>query len=237
MLIPLKVDVYMWRRPWVCLGLIVFLVLMHAAIAPPLDPLWQDLAGIRLEHDGLGTRVVLDTSEHSLAFLAVSSTFLHADWLHLAGNLLFLWVFGSAVNYKMGHTGFLAVYLASGFVGSMAHYAFTGEPAVGASGAIFGLVGAFLMFFPRNDMSGLFWVPFSIIIRPVRFSSMWAIVFWVGWDILMIVLGSDARVAFWGHVGGFFTGFAIALACARLQWIKSTPDEQSLLEMFAHRQA
>jgi membrane associated rhomboid family serine protease len=237
MLIPLKVDVPMDRRPWVNYALIALIVCVSFAAFLD-DDLLCKLAGIEVEviQDGSlfgEVEARLSTKDFPLPVLAVTSSFLHAGWLHLIGNMLFLWVFGNAVNYKFGHLGYLGLYIAAALVGGMVHYGFDGSPIVGASGAINGVMGAFLVFFPRNDIT-IFWV---IWVHPgvSRLSSGWIILFWVAWDTLFLGLGADTDVALWAHVGGFAAGFGIALVCAFTGWIKPTQDEQTLLQVLKIR--
>ncbi len=209
MLIPLKVDVPMDRRPWVNYAIIAITVVVSVVA-------WLDIDGIFLPLAGFGT-----------------SCLLHVGLFHLIGNMLFLWIFGNAINYKFGHLGYLGLYVAVALIGDLAHQSFSGGIAVGASGAINGVMGAFLVFFPRNDVT-VFWM---IWFRPgvSRLSSGWIILFWVAWDVLFLGLGSDTGVALWAHVGGFVAGFGVALICAFTGLIKPTQDEQSLLQVLKIR--
>jgi len=204
MLIPIRVDVPM-TRPW--MNYVVIFVTTVISIAGFYD---RDLF-LRLAHFG-------------------TSCLLHAGWLHLLGNMLFLWVFGNAVNYKFGHIGYLILYAASALAGDAAHYLFSSGIAVGASGAIYGVMGAFLIYFPRNDIQMMLWL-FFFFVRFFTLSSFWIILFWVGWDVLEFSLGIQGRVAVWAHLGGFALGFLAGLLCASRGWIKPEPDEQTLLQI------
>jgi membrane associated rhomboid family serine protease len=231
MLIPWKVDVYMPRYGVVNYAILGLLLLMYL-IAPPFSETWLDLAGIEFEQGKFGpVNLELTTEDHTLLTLSVTATLLHAGWLHLLGNMLFLWVFGNAVNCKLGHLPYVGLYLSSAVVGSMAHYGLSGGPAVGASGAIYGVMGAFLVLYPRNDIYALFWVPFTVMLKPVHFSSIWAIVLWVAWDVLWMFSGVETNVAIWGHLGGFSAGFGIAMAAVLAGWLQPTSDEQFLPEL------
>lgn len=232
MLIPLKVDVPMCRQPLVNYALIAIIVCV--SIAGFIDEdLFCKLAGIKVESTSLffsEIQIRLSTDDFPLPVLAITSSFLHAGFLHLIGNMLFLWVFGNAVNYKFGHLGYMGLYVAAALVGGMAHYVFAGGPVVGASGAVYGVMGAFLVYFLRNDIT-VFWI---IWIRPgvSTLSSGWVILFWIAWDVLFLGIGAETSTALWGHVGGFVAGFAIAMLCAWTGWIKPTQDEQTLLQVF-----
>ena len=204
MFIPVRVDVPMDRRPWVNYTIIIVTVATTVLA-------WFD-AEVFDRLAGFGT-----------------SCLLHIGLVHLIGNMLFLWVFGNAVNYKFGQVGYLGLYIACALMGDLAHYVFSSGTVVGASGAINGVMGAFLVFFPRNDIS-IFWM---IWYRPgiSQLSSMWMILFWIAWDLFFLIHNAPTQVAHWAHVGGFLTGFIIALVCAFTGLIKPTQDEQTLLDV------
>ncbi len=238
MLIPLKVDVPTDRRPWVNYALIALIVCVSIAGFSD-DDLFCELAGIEIgnvDEESLlfgDIEINLTTKDFPLPVLAVTSSLLHAGWLHLIGNMLFLWIFGNALNYKFGHLGYLGLYAAAALAGGMAHYMFQGGPVVGASGAINGVMGAFLIFFPRNDVT-ILWIVWRFG-NVSRISSGWIILFWVAWDVLFLGLGAETDTALWAHVGGFLVGFSIAMICALTGWIKPTQDEQTLLQIFSSR--
>lgn len=217
MLIPIRVDVPMSRRPWANYALLSMTVVCSVVGFRNMS-FFLDWAGI---------------TGYPRWISAITSSFLHAGWLHLVGNMLFLWIFGNAINYKFGHLGYLAFYLCGALVSGMAHYGFDGTPAVGASGAINAVMGAFLIFFPRNDVT-IVWI---IWIAPGvgRISSGWIIVYWVAWDVLYLLLGAQTGVALWAHVGGFVFGLAVAIVLAVSGLVKPTQDEQTLLQVFHAR--
>jgi membrane associated rhomboid family serine protease len=144
----------------------------------------------------------------------LTSMFLHGGFLHLAGNMLFLWIFGDNLEDRMGHGGFLAFYLASGLAAGFAHtLSAPGSPVptVGASGAIAGVMGGYLLLFPRARVDVLF--IFIVIFRvlPVPAWVMLGI-----WFALQLANGSgtaadEAGVAYWAHAGGFVIGVVFAL--------------------------
>jgi rhomboid family protein len=240
LLIPTGVDVYLERSPW------VNWLLMGVIVSISLAALRDD--GVFLRYSGISVdfrvdeesgafvpRPVVSTHEVPLVGLAITSTFLHADWLHLAGNMLFLWVFGNAVNSKLGHPLYLVFYLLAGFGGSMAHYLIEGGPVVGASGAINGVMGAFLVFFPLNDVKMLYvWgigYRRGSLVGTFSLSGIWVIAMYVAWDVFYLVTGLDGTTALWAHIVGFLVGFGIALTLLLTGRIRSTQDEQSILCM------
>lgn len=141
----------------------------------------------------------------------ITSMFLHGGWLHLIGNMWFLWIFGDNVEDAFGHFGYLIFYLFCGIAGGLAHtYANWGStmPAIGASGAIAGVMGAYFVLYPRAKVLTL--VPLLVIFFTVRLPAIVVIGLWFAMQFLSGVgsLGvKDASgVAFWAHVGGFIIG-------------------------------
>ena len=136
----------------------------------------------------------------------LTSLFLHGGWLHLIGNMLFLWVFGDNVEDAMGHRRFIVFYLLCGTVAGLAHaWSAPGStiPTVGASGAISGVLGGYFVLHPRVGIWGLlFWA------LPVRLPTVIVLGSWIGLDLLNALLDADggAGVAWWAHIGGFAAG-------------------------------
>jgi len=143
----------------------------------------------------------------------VTSMFLHGGLMHLVGNMLFLWIFGDNLEDRMGHLPFLAFYLATGIAAGITHILggpFSQVPTVGASGAIAGVMGGYLLLFPRArvDILLIFIVFFRIITIP-------AALLLAVWFAIQVVsgLGSDpdmGGVAYWAHAGGFVAGIVLA---------------------------
>jgi membrane associated rhomboid family serine protease len=144
----------------------------------------------------------------------VTSMFLHAGWMHLLGNMLFLWIYGDNLEDEMGHGGFLLFYLLSGLAAALAQVAmdpFSPIPMVGASGAIAGVMGGYLLLFPKARVDVLF--IFLIFFR------IFAIPAWIVlgiWFALQIFSGMSmpvdgGGVAYWAHAGGFAGGLLLAL--------------------------
>ncbi|XZE18537.1 rhomboid family intramembrane serine protease [Pirellulaceae bacterium SH449] len=155
-------------------------------------------------------------------FTLLSSMFMHGGLGHIVGNMLYLWIFGNNVEQRFGHFRFLIFYLVSGLVGSIAQIVVSPGsviPMLGASGAISGVMGAYLMLFPHNRINVIFF--FQIITVPaIVVLGMWGITqFLGGWGSL----GSKAGgVAYLAHIGGFVAG-AVAGLMARAQ-LKQEPD-------------
>ena len=160
----------------------------------------------------------------------LTSMFLHGGWGHLIGNMWFLWVFGNNVEDSMGHSRFIVFYLLTGVVASAAHVMAapaSGIPTVGASGAISGVMGAYMVLYPRVRVLTL--VFFYLVYLPA-----WLMLgYWFLIQFLSgTVAGGGAGVAFWAHVGGFFAGVLLVKAFerkrlveAKLAGTKLTPEE------------
>ncbi len=146
----------------------------------------------------------------------VTSQFLHAGWLHILGNMLFLWVFGDNVEDVLGHLGYLIFYLVSGIVAALAQAIVSGPspiPAIGASGAIAGVLGAYIILYPWARISILF--PIFILFTTIQIPAVIVIGWWFiqqffyGIGVLSETAGES--VAFWAHIGGFAAGFLMIL--------------------------
>lgn len=144
----------------------------------------------------------------------ISSTFLHGGLIHLGGNLLFLWIFGDNIEQKFGRLKYIGIYLAWGVAAGMVHV--LGDvtspiPAVGASGAISGILGAYLVIFPRARIQTL--MIFGFFIRIMHIPAKWFLPFWLVFQNLLpfFIEGfgvAGGGVAYLAHIGGFVVGLA-----------------------------
>ncbi|SFE60883.1 rhomboid family intramembrane serine protease [Roseivivax sediminis] len=144
----------------------------------------------------------------------VTSMFLHGGVLHLAGNMLFLFIFGDNVEDEMGHVGYLLFYLASGVGAALAQYItapFSQVPMVGASGAIAGVMGAYLLLFPRARVDIL--IILIVIFRIVTIPAWILLALWLAMQAFGgIGTPADAGgTAYWAHVGGFVIGVVLTI--------------------------
>jgi membrane associated rhomboid family serine protease len=146
-----------------------------------------------------------------------TSMYLHGGLMHLFGNMLFLWIFGDNMEEAFGHVGFFMFYTVSGVAATLAHYAaapMSNVPLVGASGAIAGVMGGYLLLFPRAKVDILF-----ILLIFIRIFSVpaWVILgVWFGLQLLNGSGGAADGVAYWAHAGGFIVGFVLTLPL----WLK-----------------
>ncbi|SFQ66246.1 Membrane associated serine protease, rhomboid family [Roseivivax halotolerans] len=149
----------------------------------------------------------------------LTSMFLHGGILHLAGNMLFLFIFGDNVEDELGHLGYLGFYLASGIGAGLAQYVtapFSQVPMVGASGAIAGVMGAYLLLFPKARVDIL--VILIIIFKIITIPAWIMLALWLGMQFLGgFGTPADAGgVAYWAHAGGFVIGMLLVLPL----WLK-----------------
>lgn len=150
-------------------------------------------------------------------FTLITYTFIHANWMHLIGNMAFLWVFGDDVENALGHARYLLFYFLCGAFGALAHFfANPGShlPLLGASGAIAGIVAAYLMLHPCRKI----WV-LAFMRIPIRLAAEWVLGFWIVIQILNIAFSSNKEVAWWTHVGGLVAG-AILVVVLRPAGVK-----------------
>jgi len=142
-----------------------------------------------------------------------TSMFLHGGWLHLAGNMLYLWIYGDNVEDGMGHARYLVFYVVCGVAAISAqalsdpHSAY---PIIGASGAISGVLGAYLLLFPRAKVLTLVLLPFFV--TTLRLPAMLLLLLWFAVQLVsdLAIHDGGASVAFRAHIGGFLTGMLLA---------------------------
>jgi hypothetical protein len=156
----------------------------------------------------------------------VTSTFLHGGWMHLLGNMWFLWVFGDNIEDILGHGNFLVFYLLSGLAGGLLHVAFNPAstlPAIGASGAISGVMGAYLVKFPRSQIRTLIFI--VILVTTIDVPALLMIGYWFAMQLLSGFgsFSSAAKeaggTAWFAHIGGFLAGVVlIRMLPTRAKW-------------------
>ena len=189
---PYKVDVQSTRRPFAN-----YLVMIAMAAAFALQLL---LPQERTEQFVL-------RQQWTVAGL-FGYMWLHLHYGHIIGNLVFLWVFGNAVCSKVGNILYLPVYIATGLLAAVVHLVFDGREVVGASGAIFGVVGAYFVLYPFNSVKCFFW--FLAYVRRFNIAGFWIILLWIILNVLAIITKYMAS-AYFAHIGGFVSGALIAV--------------------------
>jgi membrane associated rhomboid family serine protease len=148
-------------------------------------------------------------------FPFISSMFLHGGFVHLIGNMWFLWIFGDNIEDKLGHFKFIAFYFLCGIIASSVHVFFNSQsnvPCVGASGAIAGVLGAYMVTFPRARVVTI--VPLFVFIQVMELPAIVVLGFWFVIQFFngaasITASASGAGVAWWAHIGGFAAGVMI----------------------------
>jgi len=142
-----------------------------------------------------------------------SSIFMHGGWLHLAGNMLFLWIFGDNVEHRIGHLPYLAFYLVAGVIASFAQILVDPGsviPTLGASGAISGVLGAYLVMFPTNRV-WVFLLRFLVPVPALVAIGMWAVLQFISGFGAIGAATEGGGVAYMAHIGGFIAGVVAGL--------------------------
>lgn len=193
----------------VCLAVL----LIYYSISPVLQQLMIDVGGM---HPARLAQILEQAAASwwDLSVLTVvTSIFIHSNWLHLLGNLAYLWVFGMPVEQRLGPFGLLAVFLLGGALANVIvtlRVPLLDSPIIGASGAVSAVVGAYLGLFPRSRI-GLF-LPLGLYLQFARVPALLVIGSWFTLQLLYTVFGPiNAAVAWWTHVTGFALGLSITL--------------------------
>ena len=235
MFLPYKVDVPMARWPWanwlIMLATIIISICLFGAVNEYQQSnfayAWLGMTPPPAE--GILQYFLLQPANFHPAQL-VGNLFTHAGWLHLAGNMLFLWVFGNAVNAKIGQWQYLLLYLGIGILESLTWVALGPRmPALGASGAIMGIMGAFLLLYPTNDISCVF--SLGYFTRTVEFAAGWLIALYAILDFYGAVFQRHAGVGYFAHVIGFLLGAGTLVALLFYKWLEPVRGERTLLQI------
>ena len=217
-MIPLRDTIPSSRFPvitisLICINVLVFLT-ENSLNAQDLNQLFHawGIVPLRFTHPRL----------HANYFTLLSSMFIHGGWMHIIGNMWSLWIFGDNVEDRMGRGGFLLFYLLSGLAAGAIHIASNPAstiPTVGASGAIAGVMGAYLLLFPHATVVTL--VPIFFFFQVIELPAVFFLGFWFVMQLFsgtlsLAAAGAQAGgVAWWAHIGGFAVGFLWAVPLRR----------------------
>ena len=151
-------------------------------------------------------------------FALVTSMFLHGGFLHLGGNMLYLWIFGNNIEDAMGHLKFLSFYIACGIAAALFEGVIDAHstiPMLGASGAISGVLAAYVLIYPRARVTVI--IPLGILLYPMKISAFYVVGFWFLLQLFNIALTAPGTpgTAWWAHVGGFVTGLLLTPALSK----------------------
>jgi len=199
--------------PVVTVGIIV----VNTAVFLYELSLGTQLEGFILKHGLIpalvtGEGLVRRTGMADSAQRLVSTMFLHSGWVHLIGNMWYLWIFGDNIEDRLGHVGYLLFYLGCGFAGSFFHIMMNPDsltPTIGASGAIAGVLGAYLICFPRARVATLvpvFFLPLIFEFPAMVVLGLWFVVQLFSGTAAISAAADAGGVAWWAHIGGFVVG-------------------------------
>lgn len=134
---------------------------------------------------------------------------LHDGYPHIIFNLIFIWVFGNAVCAKIGNVLYLPVYIATGLLAAVIHLTFDIRMAIGASGALYGIIGAYFVLYPYNSIKCFFW--FLAYVRWFSIAGFWIILLRLAFDIVGAISGYAEGPAYFAHIGGFVGGVILTM--------------------------
>ena len=236
--VPLRDNNPITITPYVTYGLIAanILAFLYEANLPPqeLDVFFHLAAVVPQELTASFSGIPVNQPVPEWTTL-ITSQFLHGGFLHLAGNMLFLWIFGNNIEDRLGHAKFLFFYLACGILASLTQWFFSPDsaiPSLGASGAIAGVMGAYILRFPRAEILTL--IPLGIYFPAVRIPALYFLGFWFVQQAFYGVASLEAPtnigmenggIAYWAHAGGFVFG---AILGPVLGLLEPQPQEKSL---------
>ncbi len=208
---PLRDDVPSRQFPLVTVSIVVVnvLVFLFQVLAGPAASSIVDLFGI------VPARMTTQWQNPLVALTFVSSMYLHGGWAHLIGNMWYLWIFGDNVEDRMGRGRFFVFYTLCGLVAGVLQIVAAPRstiPMIGASGAIAGVLGAYLLLYPRARVSTL--VPLFFFIRIVWLPAIVVLGSWFAMQLLnglasLSVVVQTGGVAWWAHIGGFVAGMVL----------------------------
>lgn len=197
------------RTPYVTYAIIAINVIVFISYAAVLN---DDMRMASILGDFALVPAELSRGEEPYTLL--TSMFMHGGWMHLFGNMLFLWIFGDNLEDSFGHIGFLVFYLICGIMADVAHILpdpQSSVPLVGASGAIAGVMGGYLLLFPKARVDVL--LIFIVFFRVFSLSAWIVLLAWLGIQVFSGFGSSTVGggVAYWAHVGGFVAGVIFTL--------------------------
>ena len=208
-------------RPYVTVAISLLCLtslLVYSGLSPLMQQAMIDLGGMRPSSLALLSGSALQPPAEGAAFNLVISLFIHASWLHLLGNMAYLWVFGIKVEQRLGWFGMTLVFLLGGALANLIvalRLPQLDTPIIGASGAVSAVVGAYLGLFPGRHI-GLF-LPLGLYLQFARVPALLVIGSWFTLQLLYTVFGPmNAAVAWWTHLAGFAIGLSFALRARAL---------------------
>ena len=235
-MVPIRDNVPTRIVPYVTYGLVAanILAFIYEADLPPqqLDGFFHLFAVVPRELTASFAGITVNQPVPEWITL-ITSQFLHGGLLHLGGNMLFLWIFGNNVEDRLGHVKYLIFYLACGVLAALTQWYFSqssGIPSLGASGAIAGVMGAYILRYPTAEVLTL--IPLGFFFPAVRIPAFYFLGFWFLQQAVYGVASLEARtnigmesggIAYWAHAGGFLFGAVLGFLFGML---KKEPQDQ-----------
>jgi membrane associated rhomboid family serine protease len=213
MFIPLRDTTFRLRTPYVTIGIIVLngLVYCYQLTIP------RQLINEWFYSTGVVANVLFQRGITGLFVPFFTALFVHVNFLHLAGNMLYLWIFGDNIEGILGHVKFLMFYLLCGILATLCQIVLNSQaslPIIGASGAISGVLGAYLLRYPRAKIQVFLW--FFFIIRRAWIPALYVLGFWfliqLSNGLGALTFRQQGGVAWFAHIGGFLAGIVLLLA-------------------------
>ncbi|UCC95731.1 MAG: rhomboid family intramembrane serine protease [Candidatus Omnitrophota bacterium] len=221
-MIPLRDNIPHKKLPIVTVGLMIIniVVFLNELI------LGENLQEFIFLYGFIPSRVFSSVGVGEKFLPLFTSMFLHAGWMHLIGNMLFMWIFADNVEDRLGHFKFLIFYIICGLFAAFVHGIFnlhSAIPAIGASGAIAGVLGAYFVIFPRAKVLTL--IPIFFFWQIVELPASFFLGFWFLYQLFLGVISTGTYatgIAFWAHIGGFLGGMLfLKLFIRRLRFIRN----------------
>jgi len=212
---PVEYNIKPKRKPWMTWLLILVNTVIFLSGFVSVDLAKELYSGVMVPNE-------ISHGQHLVTL--ITSQFLHGGWMHLIGNMYFLWLTGDNLEDALGHWRFLLVYLLCGTAAALAQTSFMPNspiPTLGASGAIAGLFGMYLLWFRKASITFMFFV-YQKKLPPWGFFLIW-----IGFNILGMVTNSQG-VAYMAHIGGFVTGLIIGWVL--LGWVRARYPVLTVLE-------
>lgn len=234
-MIPIRDTVPRRSYPFVMLAIVFVngvLFLFEASLAAPYRSAFVYLFGLvpaRYTHPGWAEVAGLPLDTY---WPFLTSLFLHGGWLHVIGNMWFLYLFGDNVEDRLGHLRFFLFYLLCGVAANLVHFLVnqaSTTPVIGASGAIAGVMAGYLRFFPRARIVTLvpvLFLPYFFEVPAVFFMAFWLILQLFSGAASLAAAGEGGGIAWWAHIGGFAVGFLLIRPLCGRRLGGCQPDEQ-----------
>ena len=213
-MLPIRTSIRPFRTPYANYAIIVANIVVFVLTAIPLQA--QQAGSLQVIRNLAEQLMLTPATPHLWQF--VGYAFLHANFLHIAGNMFFLYLFGNNVNDKLGHIGYVCFYLAGAVFSAIGHTLVNNNPVIGASGAVAAVTGAYLVLFPKTLITVVYWFLFiGTMDLPAIYFIALKMIF-----IDNMIAGSTPNVAYDAHLAGYTFGIAASLLMLATGLIEST---------------